>query len=243
MNYNEPDRINAVKRFEKYNFDLNGNLQGILKLAADIYETPVAFITMIDEKNQWFKAKIGFEVLCMPRETSFCTHAIMQEKTMVVSDALTDSRFDTNPLVHEVPNIRFYAGAPLCSNDGCNVGTLCVMDVMPKEMPEHKKHQLQILAKQVIYLMELELTYNLLNEKMGQIEKQNKALLDIAFIQSHEFRSPLSAIMGLMNIIKEEDHIGRQQYLDMMEEAIHKLDEKVRYVIMSTEIAKGAYVA
>jgi K+-sensing histidine kinase KdpD len=242
MKHKETKRLIAVKRFEQYDFDLNTNLQGLLKLASDIYETPVAFITLIDEKEQWFKARIGFEVQFMPRNTSFCTHAIMQEHTMVVSDALHDDRFTNNPMVNNAPNIRFYAGAPLCSNDGQNIGTLCVMDVTPKEMPEYKRQQLEILAKQAMHLMELQLTYNMLNEKMVQIERQNKAFLDIAFIQSHEFRSPVSAIMGLMNIIKEEDHESQKQYLDMMDEAIKKLDDKVRFVVKSTEIAMGAYV-
>lgn len=242
MRNNEAERLNAVRRFEHYNFDLNENLQGLLKLATDIYETPVAFITLIDEESQWFKARVGFEVLSMPRKTSFCTHAIQQENTMVVSDAAQDNRFANNPLVNTAPNIRFYAGAPLASNDGYNIGTLCVMDVRPKEMPEYKKQQLQILARQAVHLMELELTHKLLSEKMLQVEQQNKALKDIAFIQSHEFRSPLSSIIGLMNIIKEADQNEQQPYLQMMESAVQKLDDKVREVVKSTEIAMNAYV-
>ena len=122
---NEKDRLNAVKRFDHFNYDLNKNLQGILQLATNLYATPVAFITLIDENEQLFKVKRGFEVLKMPRDTSFCTHTIMQDTAMVVNDAFADHRFTGNPLVINPPNIRFYAGAPLTTNDGQNVGTLC----------------------------------------------------------------------------------------------------------------------
>ncbi len=235
-------RIHSVNRFKAFDFDLDKNLDGILKLAADIYETPVAFITLIDEQDQWFKVKRGFEVFKMPRATSFCTHAIMQQDAMIVQDALLDSRFTENPLVANAPNIRFYAGASLAANDGNNIGTLCVMDTETKEISENKRTLLEILAKQAIHLMELELTQRMLNEKMQQVEMQNKILLDIAHIQSHEFRSPLCSIMGLMNIIKEDHYREPNAYLEMMDEAIKTLDEKIHWVVRSTEMATKAYI-
>jgi GAF domain-containing protein len=239
----EVQRLKAVQRFIGGNFDLDKNLQGILKLATEIYETPVAFITLMDEDNQWFKVCRGFEVQKMPRDTSFCTHVIATEEVMVVSDAFADARFSRNPLVSQVPNIRFYAGAPLATNDGESIGTLCVMDTNVKDVSEEKKELLRILAQQAIHLMELELTYRLLNEKMMQVANQNKVLMDIAFIQSHEFRGPLTSIMGLMNLIKEEAYQSPKPYLLMMEEAVGKLDEKIHIVVKSTEIAKMAYVS
>jgi GAF domain-containing protein len=238
---NEKGRLVAVKRFEKYDFNLDENLVELLKLASSIYETPVAFITLMDEHVQWFKVNYGFEVQQMPRNTSFCTHAIEQPDTFVVPDAASDDRFANNPLVHNVPNIRFYAGAPLASQDGYNIGTLCVMDVRPKSISEAKRQQLKILAKQVIHLMELDIAYKLLDEKMQQIDVQNKTLLDIAFIQSHEFRGPLSTIIGLMNVIKEEEYHSPKQYLQLMEKAVAKLDDKIRLVVKATEVANVVY--
>ena len=243
MAYSETERLRAVKRFERYNFDLNANLQGILKLAADIYESPAAFITLIDEQDQWFKVRHGFEVFRMPRATSFCNQTIMQGNTFIVSDAREDKRFSNNPFVKDAPNVRFYAGAPLAANEGQNIGSLCVMDTVPKEIPENKRVLLEILAKQAMHLMELELTYKLLDEKMQQVALQNKTLMDIAFIQSHEFRGPLSTIMGLMNVIKDNNYESPEEYLLMMDQAIAKLDEKIHMVVRSTEDAKAAYVS
>jgi len=236
--YSEKERLNAVKRFDRFDFDLNKNLHGILDLASYIYETPVAFITLIDERDQLFKVTKGFNVSLMPRETSFCHHTIMHESVMIVSDALNDERFANNPLVKNAPNIRFYAGAPLATNDGQNIGTLCLLDTVVKQIPEEKRQLLDILSKQAINIMELEVTYKLLNEKMNHIEFQNNLLVDIAFIQSHEFRGPLSTIMGLMNVIKEDEYRSPKDYLVMMETAVHKLDEKVRLVVESTEVVK-----
>jgi GAF domain-containing protein len=240
MNYTEQERLAAVKRFQHFEFDLDDNIQGLLKLATDIYETPVAFITLIDEHNQWFKANRGFQVQQMPRDTSFCTHTIKTRDVMVVSDAHSDTRFSGNPLVAMPPHIKFYAGAPLASTDGKNVGTLCVMDTTSKDVSDNQKQQLAILAQQAIHLMQLKVTYKMLNEKMEQVQVQNKALSDIAFIQSHEFRGPLTSIMGILNIMKEDG--PTEEYMGMMQEAVGRLDEKIHKVVESTNIAKDAYV-
>lgn len=161
---------------------------------------------------------------------------------MVVSDTRIDTRFETSPFVILPPNIRFYAGSPLSTHDGQNIGTICVMDVMPKQIDDNKKEHLDILSKQVMNLMELELTYKMLNEKMGQIESQNRALMTIAHVQSHQFRGPLCTIVGLMNIIKEEEYREPKDYLVMMEDAIEKLDEQIHTVVKATELAQNSYV-
>lgn len=244
MKYNEAERLVAVNRFHHFNFDLNKNLNNLLQLATEIYETPVAFLSLMDKNEQVFKVCYGFEVQLMPRNTSFCTHVVEQQVPMVVADAKTDSRFSGNPLVMHPPHIRFYAGAPLTTNDGFTIGTLCVMDVKDKVTTNNKKHQLHILAQQTMNLMELELTHKMLNEKMQQVAQQNKVLREIAFIQSHEFRGPLTSIMGLMNIIKdEEDTLSQPYYLQLMEEAVKKLDEKIHVVVKSTEVAESTWRA
>jgi signal transduction histidine kinase len=91
-------------------------------------------------------------------------------------------------------------------------------------------------------MMELELTYKLLNEKIEQVELQNKVLMDIAFIQSHEFRGPLTSVMGLMDLIKEEEYQSPKEYLLLMDTAIQKLDAQIHMVVESTEVARKAYM-
>ncbi len=239
----ETERLKAVGIFDQINFDLNTSLKGILKLAAHIYDTPVAFITLIDRAVQLFKMNYGFDVAVMPRNTSFCTYAIETPGVMVVPDARIDERFYNSPLVANAPNIRFYAGAPLTTQEGHNIGTVCVMDLNPKQVTADQCQQLEHLSKQAMHLMELELAYTALRRQMKEIEERNKALLDIAFIQSHEFRAPLSSIMGLMNIIKEEERAKSNPYLSMMEEAVLKLDEKIHMVVKWTEVVHNTYLA
>ena len=243
MIFNEADRLKAVKRFDGYNFDLNKGLEDILTLTAEICETPVAFITLIDADSQQFKVCKGLEVTQMPRDTSFCTHTIMDTGVMVVEDPLKDERFSNIPLVTNQPYIRFYAGAPLATEDGQNVGTLCVLDARPKSLPESKQAMLSILAKQAIHLMELDLCLKLLNHKNAHISLQNKTLRDIAFTQAHEFRGPLSSIIGFMNLIKDDDYNAPKEYLIMMDQAVKKLDEKILLVVKSTEQAQEVYLA
>lgn len=239
----EQDRLQAVHRFTVPDFDLAAGMKGLLSLAATIFEAPVAFVTLLDAEEQWFVANHGFEVKRMPRATSFCTHAIGQNDPLIVPDAASDDRFRANPLIYNPPNVRFYAGAPLTTFDGHNVGTLCVMDVATREISDDKSAMLSILARQAIYLMELELTRKQLQEKMQDVELRNKSLMEIAFIQSHEFRGPLSTIIGFMQLIKDEGYKAERQYLELMEEAVTKLDEKIHLVVKSTKAINTVYAS
>ena len=243
MAINEIERLQAVRRFDNYDFNLNAGLEDILTLAADICDTPVAFITLIDEHSQWFKVCKGLEVFSMPRIDSFCTYTIMDSKVMVVPDPMADDRFKNIPLVVQEPHIRFYAGAPLASGSGQNVGSLCVFDAKSKELPENKQLLLGMLAKQAMHLMELEMSIEEVNQQREQIARQNSALVEIAFTQSHEFRGPLSTIMGFMNIIKDDDYESPKDHLILMEQAVNKLDEKIHLVVQSTQMIRQLYVA
>ncbi len=241
MTLNETKRLVSVKRFEQYEFNLNKGLEDILTLTAEICNTPVAFLTLIDDDTQWFKVSKGMEVFQMPRATSFCTYTIMDTAVMVVPDPTKDERFAKIPLVLHQPHIRFYAGAPLAADDGQNVGTLCVFDDHTRDLTSNQRDMLSILAKQAIHLMELELCLKLLQHKTHHIEKQNKALMEIAFTQAHEFRGPLSSIMGFMNLIKDDNYESPREHLEMMAEAVQKLDEKILLVVKSTHMARDLY--
>ncbi|MBC7554224.1 MAG: GAF domain-containing protein [Taibaiella sp.] len=237
----ETERLRSVKKFQNYNFNLNTGLADLLKLAAEICETPVAFLTLIDEDTQWFKVTRGMEVVSMPREASFCKYTILGSDVLEVPDPSLDERFAHLPLVANEPHIRFYAGAPLATEDGQNIGTLCVYDANPKSLGEGKKALLAVLARQAIHLIELELCLQLLEKQTAQIKAQNNVLYDIAFRHAHDFRAPLTVVMGVMNLIKGDDYESPKEYLLLMDEAIQKLDEKVYKIVESTNIAKNMY--
>jgi PAS domain S-box-containing protein len=127
----------------------------IAELAADRFDVPIALVSLVDSNRQWFKARVGLDVLETAREVSFCTHAIAGDDVMVVPDAAADPRFADNPLVVGDPHIRFYAGAPLVLASGHRIGTLCVLDRRSRRLDARERRALKLMAQQVIDLLQL----------------------------------------------------------------------------------------
>jgi diguanylate cyclase (GGDEF)-like protein len=127
----------------------------VTALAAGLLGMPIALVSLVDERRQWFKSRFGLEVESTSRAVSFCGHAILGEDLMVVEDALADARFADNPLVRGEPRIRFYAGAPLALAGGEVVGTLCVIDRQPRTLDDLQRQTLRVLARLVVTEFEL----------------------------------------------------------------------------------------
>jgi len=127
----------------------------LTELAARICEAPIALISLVDEDRQWFKSKVGITVNETSRDISFCSRAIKQQDLFIIPDATKDLRFADNPLVTSNPKIRFYAGAPLVAPDGEALGTLCVIDKVPRELRMEQQQALRVLARHVMTQLEI----------------------------------------------------------------------------------------
>jgi PAS domain S-box-containing protein len=362
---NKEQRLQVVKQFEKLNLEYDKELKYTVSFAAKICNSPIAMITLLDKDIQWVKVRKGLTIEKTPREISFCNHAVKHNHLFVINDMRGDKRFCNHPHVAGGPKYRFYASAPLTTQAGLCVGTLCVMDNKPHELTDQQKMTLKILAKHAISVMELKLTVdqldntfndlkqvretksrndiklrsmvesltdcyfllgeagevvdfnrtafdfvqqkfgkrlaygcsmmsllppafsdsftfhysNALNGRKAQFEKladygtrgkiwwdcvfepvknekgtiigvtyvardindrklyeekimiQTSLLSKISQIQSHDYRGPVASILGLMNLIEEEDYVAPKEYLMMMQVAVKRLDEKIHEVV------------
>jgi GAF domain-containing protein len=152
---NEATRIKVLWQYEVLDTVPEAVFDELADLASHICGAPIALITLVDENRQWFKAKVGTSISETGRDISLCAHAILQKELFIIPDATLDKRFKNNPLVTSSPEIRFYAGAPLITPDGHALGTLCVMDMVPRELTIDQKQSLHVLARHVMTQLEL----------------------------------------------------------------------------------------
>ncbi len=184
---NECDRLKDLFEYEVLDTSPETSFDEVTNLASHICEVPIALISLIDEKRQWFKSRVGLDVLETPRDFSICAHAINSKDLFEVTNTLVDDRFKDNVLVTGNPHIRFYAGMPLITPRGHAIGTLCVIDKIPRRLTDHQKKGIRTLARHVIDLFELKLNNknikqlnDSLTEANHRITKQQDALIQSA---------------------------------------------------------------
>ena len=177
----EEERIKALNRYGVLDTEPEQDFDDITLLASHICGTPIAVISLIDEKRQWFKSKIGMTESESSRDTAICAHGILQEGVFAVGDTHADVRFAGNPLVTGNPFIRFYAGAPLRTAEGHALGMLCVMDHVIRELTPEQKAALQALSRQLVGRLEL-------RRSLAELQRSEESLrlLNSAMLQSKE---------------------------------------------------------
>lgn len=155
---NELERLAALSSYQILDTAEEPDFDHITTLAAKICGTPISLISLVDSKRQWFKSRVGLPVKETPRDFAFCAHAILYEEPLIVTDSRIDPRFSDNPFVTGDPSVVFYAGIPLIDEDGFGLGTLCVIDHLPRELSELQLDVLRALARQAITQLSLRRT-------------------------------------------------------------------------------------
>lgn len=183
------DRLRIVGTVEEQAYD------DIALLAAQICDTPIALVSLIDHTRQWFKAHHGLDARETPRAQAFCAHAILSDDVFVVEDSDRDKRFHDNPLATGQPYVKFYAGAPLILRDGIRLGTLCVIDDHARRISSQQQRALEALARQVISQMELRL-------RVQTLEQLDAAKDEFIATVNHELRTPLTSIIGSLGLLE-----------------------------------------
>jgi signal transduction histidine kinase len=199
-------------------------LSDLVLVASHICSTPVALITLVEDASQWFKAQIGIS-LDGGWETSFCAHAARQSDVFVAVDALKDARFSDHPLARGNPNVRFYAGTPLVASNAATIGTLCVMDIVARQLTGNQAAALRVLAAQVVgqlelrrHVIELKRTEaaltqreEQLRESQRQLERADALRREMVANVSHDLRTPLALLQGHLDTLLLKHAVSRDE--------------------------------
>lgn len=194
----EAERLTALRRYEILDTPPDGSFDRMTAIAARLFDVPIALVSLVDEERIWFKSRYGLDATQIDRDPGLCASAIFQSDVYVVNDAVTDLRTLSNPLVAGEMGLRFYAAAPLRTTDGHNLGTLCVLDLQPREFGEKEQKTLSDLAAIVMDEMELRLT------SLRTIAEQAARERDFVAIASHELRNPLATAKTLLYVAERK---------------------------------------
>lgn len=198
---NETDRIAELESYKILDTQKEEQFDDLTNLAKHICNTPVALISLVDRDRQWFKSCFGLNVPQTPREEAFCAYTILSSEPFIVTDATNDPRVKDNPLVLHSPEIRFYAGFPLITKRGYSLGSICVIDFVPRSLNEEQREGLRILSKQVVLLLEARLHQEQLAEYARSLEGVNQSKSRFIAALSHEIRTPLNGLLGSLQLL------------------------------------------
>jgi len=228
---NENERLSWLKDLDILDTLEERAYDDLTLIAAQICDVPIALVSLIDEKRQWFKSHHGLDATETPRELAFCGHAINQEDVFIVEDADNDERFHDNPLVTDAPYVKFYAGAPLIMDNNIRIGTLCVIDNHARKITDQQKESLAALARQVVSQLQLRL-------KIKEMHELDKAKDEFLSMVSHELRTPLTSLKGSLGILNYQSESLSETMKPMMDIAVRNADQLLVIVNDILDLAK-----
>lgn len=210
---NEKERLEALYRYEQFDVTptQEESFNRLARLAAQICELPIGFINLITEDKEYKKACFGFDGQTTSRDVSFCQFTILQDDILEVEDARKHHFFKLNPNVTGTLKMVYYAGVPLKTEDGYNIGTLCLVGHEPYKLTSFQREQLKVLADEVVAQFELNLA-------RYDLERMNREKDELIKIVSHDMRGPLMGIIGFAEVLQNEVESEQQrEFLEIIE--------------------------
>ena len=206
----------------------------IALLASEICGTPMGLVSLVDTDRQWFKAKTGLDIEQTHRDTSFCAHAINGHELFEIPDATHDHRFADNPMVTGDSGIRFYAGAPVVLDGTHSVGTVCVVDHVPRELTTEQRRALRSLARHASVQLELRRYARHAGEIADRLRQLDRMKDSFLATVSHELRTPLSSIRGYLEVLLEDEFDAEtsRRFLSVMQRNSDRLLRLIDELLM-----------
>ena len=196
--WNESDRLAALRSYRILDTPPEPTFDDLVRLAARACHAPVAAISLIDDRRQWFKSEIGFGVRETPLSQSICNRVLLQPGLTVIPDLTKDARFDHNPLVSGEPRLRFYAAALIETPDGLPLGTLCVLDYEPRDLTEDQAFTLTTLAREVMSQLELRRAVAERDEALAASRRAEQQQALLVRELHHRVRNTLAMVQALL---------------------------------------------
>jgi hypothetical protein len=236
----EEERLSALLRYEVLDSEDEAAFDELTQLAASICGTPFALFNLMDGHRLWCKSRVGLDVHETEKDIAFCSHTILQDDIFEIEDALKDERFYDNPFVMDAPNLRFYAGIPLFSEERLPIGTLCVLDQQPGKLTSEQKNALRVLARQVINQLEMRLN----SRRLGRLSEQHDMMLATL---AHDLGSPFNGILGCAQLLNEQsDALSADEVKEMAQgiyvsslKVYQLLDELMQWTLYNMGAAPG----
>lgn len=202
---NEYDRLKELTDFDLDYSGLQDSLKDLTKLAARVAGTSVSLVNLIDTFTQWTVSNFGLDIDQMPRDESVCQYTIVtKEGQFEVPDLSSDARFSDKFYVVDEPKLRYYFGVPLVTENGYNLGALCVLDKVGKEITPEKAELLKIIADEIVTrLTAMKVIHNLREKVKESTDAQRKV--------AHDIRGPLGGIIGIAQIISEQGNENKME--------------------------------
>lgn len=232
----ESARLEALYSADLLDTDREDMFDNLTKLVADVFNVPIVAISLVDKSRQWFKSIQGLDVCETSREVSFCGHVVHDQQAMVVENARKDQRFFDNPLVEEGPQIVFYAGAPIHfkQDDECHIiGTLCIIDYQERQFSDNDLKRLEAFAYQVELLVAMRM-------EAEKAETANLAKSTFLANMTHELRTPMSGVIGILDVLKHGSLTAEQvHHVDLASKSAGQMLSVINDILDFSKIEAG----